>query len=86
MNWLEGVSFTRFEQARLRTHSPEMDCPLEPDLLLHLETVDGLDVLDPYRLHVLGPSSVDVPVGLLDGGERVMLPEVRVHWDLQDED
>ena len=62
-----------------------MNGPLEPDLLLHLEAVDGLDVLDPYRLHILSPASVDVTVGLLHGGEWVMLPEVRVDWDLQDE-
>ena len=59
-----------------------MDGPLQPDLLLHLETVDGLDVLDAHRLHVLGPATVDVAIGLLHRSERVVLPEVRVHRDL----
>jgi hypothetical protein len=30
-----------------------MDRPLQPNFLLHLEFVDGLDVLNADRLHVL---------------------------------
>ena len=52
----------------------EMNGPLEPELLLHLEFVDCLDVLDAHRFHVLGAPSIYVPVGLLHSRERVMFP------------
>ena len=61
-----------------------MDGPLQPDLLFHLESIDGLDVLDPYRLHVLSATPVDVSVGFLHGSEGIVLPEVRVHRHLED--
>ncbi len=59
-----------------------MDGPLEPDFLFNLQSVNGLNVLDADRLHVLCPAAIDVPVGLLHGFERIVLPEVRVDWDL----
>ena len=31
----------------------------------------------------LRPSSVDVPVFLLDSGEGIVLPEIRINWNLK---
>ena len=55
---------------------PEVHSPLEPDPA-GLEPLDGLDVLDAHRLHVLRAARVDVAVLLLDGRERVVLPRLR---------
>ena len=60
-----------------------MNRSFKPNFLFFLESIDGLDVLDANGLHVLRAATVDVPVRLLDCREGVVLPEVRVDWNLE---
>ena len=53
-----------------------MNGPLEPHLLFNFEPVNGLNVLDPHGLHVLGAPGVNVTVGLLDCSEWIVLPVI----------